>query len=104
MVRKKAPIRYTIQTGVVGSGLVVGAGGGGGVGISGGAGALISAEGVEFINGGVGTGAGGTGRDGVAGAADDCTGEAAVGGDSVVKAPAALQALWVSELRALTFQ
>ena len=103
MVRNKAPIRYTIQTGGVGSGLV-GAGGGGGVGISGGAGALVSAEGVEFIGGGVGAGAGGIGGGGVVGVADDFTGEAAVGADSVVKAPAALQALWVSELMALTFQ
>ena len=44
------------------------------------------------------------GGDCIVDVAGDFTGEAALGADSVVKAPAALQALWVSELMALTFQ
>ena len=47
---------------------------------------------------GAGVGGGGGGEGGID------TGGVAWGGDSVVKAPTALQALWVLELMALTFQ
>ena len=74
IVRNKAPIRYFTQSGVVGWG---GAGGGGDGGGSVGAG------------GGAGAGTGAS---------------VSSGGDSVVKAPTALQSLRVSPLIALTFQ
>ena len=112
MARSKEPIRYTTQLGVVLSWSSVGAGdaGGGGNGGTGGCASVgsiagvvagdaasVGAEGVDFGAGSVT----GTGTDGASGA--DVTIDA-VGGDSMVKAPTALQALWVFELIALTFQ
>ena len=94
MVRSKAPIRYITQSGVIGvwSGDSVAGGGGNGGGTGAGVG-----DGVVGITGrGTGTGdmtAGGT-----------VVGAGGVGAELVAKAPTALQALWVSELMALTFQ
>jgi len=90
MVRDRAPIRYITQSGVVGAWAGDGTGGVGGS--DGGAG---------------GTDGGGGGIGGIAGSGTgDITGggTVGVGGDSVVKALTALQALLVSELIALTFQ
>lgn len=90
MIRDKVPIRYITQLGVTGVWAGGGAGGdgsGGAGGSTGGAGGGMAGSGTGDISGGVGGG----GTDGV-------------GGDSVVKALTALQALWVSELIALIFQ
>ena len=93
MVRDRAPIRYITQPGVIGAWAGEGTGGVGGS--DGGAG------------GGTDDGGGGGGIGGIAGdGTGDITGGGTdgVGGDSVVKALTALQALLVSELIALTFQ
>jgi len=91
MVRDRTPIRYITQLGAIASWAGDGAGGVGG----------------SDGGGGVGTDGDGGGVGGIAGSgAGDITGGGTdgVGGDSVVKALTALQALLVSELIALTFQ
>ena len=93
MVRDRAPIRYITQPGVIG--VWAGDGTGGVGGSDGGAGVGTDGD------------VGGSGIGGIAGrGAGDITGGGTdgVGGDSVVKALTALQALLVSELIALTFQ
>ena len=91
MTRNKAPIRYTIQSGVAGAWA-----GGGGIG-----GSTAGTGGAGGGTGDIADGCGGIGNiiDGDAGGDTD-----GAEGDSVVKAPTALQALWVLELIALTFQ
>ena len=83
MVRSRPPIRYFTQSGIVGWG---DAGGGGGGGDD------------EDGDGEDEDGEDGDGEDDSSGDDDSD------GGDSVVKAPMALQALQVLELPALTFQ
>ncbi len=91
MVRDRAPIRYITQPGVIGAWAGEGTGGVGGS--DGGAG------GGTDDGGGVIGGIAGDGTGDITGGGTD-----GVGGDSVVKALTALQALLVSELIALTFQ
>ena len=89
MVSSRVPIRYITQSGVVGVWA------GGGVGDGGTGGSTGGGGGVDVGDGTVGNGT------------DDMTGGSTgdgVMGDSVVKAPTALQALWVLALTALTFQ
>lgn len=92
MVKSKAPIRYITQSGVIGvwSGDSV-AGGGGNGGETG-------AGGGDGIVGIIGSGTGDITAGGTV------VGAGGIGAELVAKAPTALQALWVSELMALTFQ
>ena len=101
MVKSRAPIRYTTQAGVVRG--WDGDSAGGGAGDTGGSG--VGAGGSGDVDGGIVSAGAGCGAGDVA--SDDAVGVFdgdAEGGDSVVKAPAALQALRVSPLAALTFQ
>lgn len=123
MVRSRAPIRYITQSGVVGAWAgvaVTGGGNGGGNGCGSGVSMVSSIGTGAWGTAGVSDGSGGgapNGSDvsgGVAGSsAEGIAGDAGcgvsggtggAGGDSVVKAPTALQALRVSELIAATFQ
>ena len=97
MVRSRAPIRYIIQSGVIGAcaGAGVGVVIGGSTGVGGSCGSGGGTDGVAGSSG-ITTG-------GIAGGAGS-NGSGSVGGDFVVKALTALQALRVLELIAITFQ
>ena len=83
MVRSRAAVRYITQSGRVdGTGIIWGGGGGTGAG--------------DSVADGVGSGV--VGSNAISGVGGG------VGGSSVVKAPTALQSLWLLALLALTFQ
>ena len=98
MIINRAPIRYITQLGVAGTWTVFGGGGGRGRGAGGSIG-CSSDGGTDAVAG--------TGVAEEFGGGADCCGDGGVGvstGDSVVKAPTALQALLVWKLVAITFQ
>ena len=93
MVRSRVPIKYITQLGMLRGWAVAGAGG-------------VICIGVGWVGMGVNVVVGAVSR-GVTGVGDSLSVDvdtATVWGDSVVKAPTALQALWVLALTALTRQ